>query len=118
MALLHTPAIQLTDRTWRSGPILVALGFHRRLRGIRAVPPGWGVLLRGRSVHTLGLSSPLTVITLDGSGRVRRAGRVPPGRVLMDPGAVWIAELPPAGRPPGVGRLMQVLPILGGWPDH
>ena len=114
---MHTPAVQLTDGAWRSGPLLLAVGFRRRLRGIRGVPPGWGVLLRTVSIHTFGLSYPLTVITLDGLGRVRRAGRVPPGRVVLDPGAVWIMETPSAGRPPGAGRLVQVLPMLAGWPD-
>ena len=74
------------------------------------------MLLRAGSVHTFGMPHPLTVMSLDGSGRIRRVGTVPPGRVVSDRGAVWIAEMPPGGCPPNPGRVVHVLPMLAGWP--
>lgn len=113
---LHTLAIRLTDGGWQSGPLLVVAGFLQRLRGMRGVPPGWGVLLRTGSVHTFGMSQSLMVLSLDGSGRILRRGTVPPGRVVSDRGAVWMAEMPPGRCPPKPGRVVHVLPMLAGWP--
>jgi len=74
------------------------------------------VLLRAGSVHTFGMPQALMVMSLDGSGRIRRIGAVPPGKVVSDHGAVWIAEMPPGRRPPDAGRVLRVLPMLAGWP--
>ena len=50
---------------WRAGPVARVSGVRRRWRGIHGVPPGWGVLLRSRSIHTFGMRAPLGVVTLD-----------------------------------------------------
>jgi len=88
-----------------------------RLRGIRMAPPGWGVLLRARSVHTFAMTEPLTVVGISGAGKVRWVEVVGPGRIVADGEAAWMAEMP-AGRPgPRVGAGLLVVPMLGRWPD-
>jgi hypothetical protein len=92
------------------GPVAVLSGARRRWRGIRGVPPGWGVLLRTRSVHTFGLRAPLGVVSLDDGLVVRRSAIVGPRRVVIDPGATWILELPVTRPLPGVGASLRILP--------
>jgi len=68
----------------------------RGLAGLRALPPGAGLLLpRTRSVHTLGMRFALDLHWLDRDGRVIRVDRaVPPGRVRACRAAVAVVELP------------------------
>ncbi|MBU1226614.1 MAG: hypothetical protein KJ698_05325 [Actinobacteria bacterium] len=111
-----TIAVVLTAGCWRSAPLLVPRGFRQRLAGMRGVPPGWGVLLRTASVHTFGMRRPVVVIGISGSGGVRWARPMPPGRVVFDPGSTWIAELPGAAAGPPSGPALRVVPILDRWP--
>jgi hypothetical protein len=41
---------------------------------------------------------------------------MPPGRVVFDPGSVWIAEIPGAAAGPPSGPALRVVPILDRWP--
>lgn len=82
-------------------PIPVAKGFRTRLRGLafrEREQAGPGLLLpRCASVHTFGMRFELDVYFLDGDGRVLSARRrVPPNRVLWQPGARKILEIPSA----------------------
>ncbi len=65
------------------------------LAGLRALPPGVGLLLpRTRSVHTLGMRFPLDLVWLDGEGNVMRIDRmVRPGRVRACRDARAVIEL-------------------------
>jgi len=55
------------------------------------------------------MTQPLLVISLDGSGRVRRTARLRPGGLFVDLGARWIAEVPESVPPPSPGMLLAVL---------
>ncbi|MDX1690294.1 MAG: hypothetical protein R3290_04640 [Acidimicrobiia bacterium] len=102
---LHHPH----NPTWSSGPVLEVTGPLQRLRGTRAVPAGHGVLLRTRSIHTVGLTRPLLVVSLGESLVVRSSAVVDPGCVVVDLGARWVLELPPTRSPPAAGmRLRRV----------
>jgi len=64
------------------------------------------------------MREPLRVVFLDRAGRVRRVGLLPPHRVLWDPGAVWVIELPLARPPPEPGMGLRVVPILAPCPGR
>lgn len=83
-----------------------------RLLGLALLRPeraGEGLLIpRCRSVHTFGMRFALRVVFLDEAlGRVSVRDRVGPGRVVREPGASAVLELParasaprrPDGRP-------------------
>ncbi|HSG80255.1 MAG TPA: hypothetical protein VLD62_11790 [Acidimicrobiia bacterium] len=95
---------------WAAPPVARLCGARLRLRGIRAVPRGWGVLLRTRSIHTFGMRKPLGVVALDGDLVVRRSRAVPPRRVVVDLGASWILEIPDGHPLPAVGASLRILP--------
>ncbi len=78
-------------------PVAERLGM--RLLGLAFLPreqAGPGLLIpRCRSVHTFGMRFPLDLVFLDAAGRVvRRCPAVPPGRVVSEPGAQAVLELP------------------------
>jgi hypothetical protein len=101
---------------WGSGPLLVGATRWRRWRGLRPRPEAAGVLLRARSVHTFGMQVPLTIVSLDAAGVVRRTARLRPRRIFLDLHARWIVELPPDRDAPQVGVRLRVRPMLGGCP--
>ena len=83
----------------------VASRYPARLLGlalIRRARAGPGLLLPGcRSVHTFGMRFALDVVFLDRSGRaIARRRSVPPRRVLREPGADAVLELPAESRSP------------------
>jgi uncharacterized membrane protein (UPF0127 family) len=56
----------------------------RGLLGREKLPPGHGLLLmRTRSIHTIGMRFPIMAAFLDGDLRVVGTKRVVPGRVLL-----------------------------------
>ena len=78
-------------------PVAERLGM--RLLGMAFLPreqAGPGLLIpRCRSVHTFGMRFPLDLVFLDADGReLRRCSAVPPGRVVSEPGAAAVLELP------------------------
>jgi uncharacterized membrane protein (UPF0127 family) len=76
-----TSAIDTRGRRWR---VEVTTTRRERMRGLRGrgpLPEGSALLLRRcRSVHTFGMSEPITVAFLDGSWRVVHVLLVPPRR--------------------------------------
>ncbi|MFQ5967389.1 MAG: hypothetical protein ACE5MI_07235 [Acidimicrobiia bacterium] len=95
--------LELRGGGWRSGPVLLAVGFRQRWRGLRPYP-GSGLLMAVSSVHGLGLRSPITVAGLSGSGRVIEVDTLAPGGWSWISGARWLLELPPdrPAPPPGL----------------
>lgn len=87
--------------------VLVPETRRERMRGLlgSASPdPGTGLLLeRARSVHTVGMRRPITVILLDADLRVRARLELAPNRLLLPrPGVRHVLELGPgAGIPLG-----------------
>ena len=112
-----TPGVVLAGDRWRSGPMLVGRTRLSRLRGLGAVPPGWGALLRTRSVHTIGARGPVAAFGIGGGGEVRWSRLVPVHRVVYDCNSSWIGELPPGTALPGTGTVLRVVPMLAGWPE-
>ncbi|MBN2113328.1 MAG: DUF192 domain-containing protein [Acidimicrobiia bacterium] len=112
----HAAVVELAGKGWRSGPVRLARTYRQRWRGLRPRPPGRGMLLAARSVHSMGMAVPLRVVSLDAAGQVRRVGLLPPGRLFVDWGASWIVELPVGHRPPAVGMQLEVRagPVFSG----
>jgi hypothetical protein len=104
-------AVRLRDGTWFSGPLLAARSRRARLHGIRAVPPGWGVLLQTRSVHGFGLRNPLIVVGLDRHGRVCLIRDLAPRKIVTMAAVTWIAELPTGAVPPSLEARLELLAI-------
>lgn len=70
------------------------LGRIRGLLGERGLPPATGVLLRAKSVHTLGMLFTIDAVYLRRDGTVLRAVTLPPGRVgPLVLRARWVLEL-------------------------
>lgn len=74
-----------------------ATGFWATFRGLlgwRGLEPGRGMLLRGKQVHTIGMSFTIDAVYLSGGGRVLRVETLVPGRIgpwLWS--AKWVLEL-------------------------
>lgn len=97
--LPRVPLAALPDRELRLArtPLARLLG----LAGLRALPPGAGLLLpRTRSVHTFAMRFALDLVWLDGDGAVVRVDRaVPPRRVRACRAARAVVELPSRADP-------------------
>ncbi|MGZ6544245.1 MAG: DUF192 domain-containing protein [Actinomycetota bacterium] len=68
---------------------------RERMRGLRgrALGPDQALLLeRCRSVHTIGMTFPITVVFLDASWRVTRVTRTPGGRIVFGRRARHVLE--------------------------
>jgi hypothetical protein len=92
---------------WSSGPVVEAIGFVARFRGIRAVPPAASLALRTRSIHTFGLRRPLGVVALAADRCVLAAAWTPPRRVVRVPEAVEYLELREGRELPPVGARLE-----------
>jgi len=105
--------VRLAAAGWRSGPLALAETRVERLLGIRGLDPGVGLLLRTRSVHSIGLALPLLIMAVDLSGRVVCGKMLAPHRVVFVAEAAWIAELPSDAFCPEVGTRLVVERLLG-----
>ena len=98
---------------WSFWPVAVALSSGDRLRGIRRVPPGSGLLLWGRSVHGRGLSEGLIVVEIDADGTVVGTGWLRPGGLYVARRAGWLLEVPLGAGSPAIGaRLVAGRPAV------
>ena len=92
-------------------PVAVATAPGARLLGLAGLrtPPAAGLLLpRCRTVHTVGMRFPLTLVWLDAGDRVVRVDReVPPGRMRSCRRARKVLELPAGLRV----RLLDAEPV-------
>lgn len=110
-----TPQCSLRTPSWRSGPLVVARTRRARRVGLKPAPGPLGLLIRCRSVHTVGMKAPLAIVALDGAGVVVWAGVVRPGRVVCPRRAVWFVETLP-GTLPRIGESAELEPMLAPWP--
>lgn len=106
LSSLHAPG-------WRSGPVLIAESFVDRLRGLVGRPEGLGIVIRGASVHGLGLRRPLWAVGLDGDGGVLSVALLRPRHLVCSRGAVHILELPLGTRPPTIGSTVTEIVAPG-----
>jgi uncharacterized membrane protein (UPF0127 family) len=96
-----------------------ATSFRQRLAGIRGVPVGDGVVMRTASVHGRGLSAPLHVIWLDGSGTIIERTTLQPGGTARCRGAVWAIEVPWSATVPGApGDAVVLVQCSSPCPEH
>jgi hypothetical protein len=86
----------------------MAGGSWARLRGIKAVPRDWGLLLRTHSVHTFGIRRPLLVAVVGDDGRLLARRTLMPRRVMAVTEARWIVELPAGSDVPRPGTLLEL----------
>jgi len=106
--------IELTgprDNVWT---VDVPMKRQERTRGLRAreLRSGEGLLLeRCRSVHTIGMRYPITVVFLDRSWRVVRIDRSPAGRMLFCRRARHVLEC-------HIGADVRRGDVLGGRPTR
>lgn len=97
--------VTLRSPGWPGATVSVAATFTDRLLGIRAAS-AHGVLLRTRSVHTLGLGRAISLIATDERGIVIEARELRPNRIAVFPGASIVIELPAASTLPAVGSMV------------
>lgn len=88
------PTAQVASRR-----VPVAVTLLSRLLGLALLPPeraGEGLLIpRCRSVHTFGMRFPIHVVWVDAANRpLAVRGAVGPNRLLVEPGAAAVVELP------------------------
>jgi hypothetical protein len=103
-----------TEGGWVSPPVLVARRFADRLFGLRPAPFGWGLMLRARRVHGIGMVTDLHVVSIDAGAVVGVECLVVGGTISVPAGIV--VELPSVTVPPRVGAALEVRPMLGRWP--
>ena len=88
---------------WSSPPVLIARTFRQRTKGLTPATAGYGMLIRGRSVHGLGMREPLLAIGLDRERRVVGVRTLRPRHVVFIRTARHIMELPIGTLPPPRG---------------
>lgn len=67
----------------------------------------FGLILRARSMHTVGMCHPIGAVAVDRRGRVVSATIVPPRRLWAVPGAALIIEVPVGAGLPEAGSSAQ-----------
>lgn len=95
-----------STRDWSSPPVLVARTFRQRKKGLKPTAGGMGMLIRGRSVHGLGMREPLLAIGLDRERRVVGVRILRPRHLVFIRTARHIMELPIATLPPPRGVVL------------
>ena len=85
--------VRLSAGEWRTDA-LVAHSFLDRLLGTFRAPARLPVVMRARSIHTIGQSRPLSIVGLDREMRVISVRSVPPNRMVYLPSARTIVEVP------------------------
>ncbi|HEY7705482.1 MAG TPA: hypothetical protein VID03_11730 [Acidimicrobiia bacterium] len=100
---------------WSSGPVQVALRFPQRWRGLRPRPAGFGLLLRTRSVHAIGMKEGLWLAGISEEGVVVAVRHLRPNAIARFSAARWVLELPDDRVPPVPGAVLSW--AGGGQPD-
>lgn len=99
-------SLVLSDGTWTSPPLILAVSFTDRLRGIQRAGAG-GVLIRAASVR--GAGTPLRIVHLAGDGTVV-GDEILPGRGRRRARGAWIVEIRGDLDPPDPGT--RLVPLL------
>lgn len=99
--------VHLSGHEWERADVALPVGFWQRLRGIAAHDVA-SILIRGRSVHTFGLRSPIAVCAIDEAGRVLDHRILPVASLFRSSNAAWILELSPTAARPAVGVHLTV----------
>jgi hypothetical protein len=101
------------DGVWAVSPVLLASTRRERWLGVKT---GFDrVLLATDSVHGRGLSAPLQLVGIDGSGIVLSVRMLKPGGFVRLIGVSWTLELPVGDDVPAVGAVLSIYPRDGEW---
>ena len=90
---MSSHVVSFVGSGWVSGPVVVADSFWKRFKGLIG-RPDHGLLLRGCSVHGLGMRHALEVVGLTDALEVIGVRHLKPMRVVTIRGATWLLELP------------------------
>jgi hypothetical protein len=97
--------VRLSAGKW-SAEAKQATNFIDRLRGLHAPTVDRPFLIEARSVHTIGMDRPITVVVVGRDFRVLESTTVGPNRVLVRMPARYMLELPAGSEvPPRQARL-------------
>ena len=99
--------VELSANDWSVSAFL-ATSLVDRLLGTFRVPPGAGLVIRTRSVHSFGQTEPMTILGLDAGMRVVAAGELLPNRIAFLPSARVIVELPSDHSVPSMNDLVEM----------
>lgn len=88
-----------------------ATSFIERLQGLRGKPDDARLLFETSSVHTLGMTRSISVVMIDRDLRVIRAQALLPNRVIYEPTARFILELPGNTALPAVGSRVVIVDV-------
>ncbi len=101
--------VRLVAGEW-SSLALQASTFLDRLLGLRvATPNAGGLLIRTRSVHTIGLGRPIEVVIIDRDLRVLETAPLPRNRVLIRRPAWFMLELPAGSDLPPLQSQLEII---------
>jgi hypothetical protein len=102
--------IRLVSDSWSSEAVQPS-SFFERLRGLIGQPHAVRLLFETSSVHTLGMTRPISVVVIGKDRRVLRAQSLQPNRVIYEPMARFILEMPDAAALPEVGALVEIVNV-------
>lgn len=94
------------DGGWTVHGVALLTNFLQRLQGVRAGADR--ILMRASHVHGRGLGLPMQVVGLDTTGCVIGTERLPPGRFLRIPGAMWVLEIADSDPQPAPGARLDL----------
>ncbi len=101
--------MRIVSDLWPGSPVKIANSFLDNLRGINGVPDGTGLLLRKRSVHTIGLNTTMWGVGVDSSGTVLAVKKMRPNRFFHYSACAYVVELPREIDPPAPGDRLRVV---------
>ena len=104
-------SIIVRAEAWVSPPVTVATCFRDRWRGLRPHSQGRALLLKGYSVHGIGMREALWAIGLDQVSTVVEVCLLLPYRVVRIPQATWLLEMAAIETPPPIGS--KLTPVRG-----
>lgn len=91
-----------------SHPVEIAVGFSRRLVGLRQASHRACLLIRTRSVHGFGMDRALLIVALDADLTVIGSRVLPPNRVTVFPRARYLLEMPADIPAPELGSTLVI----------
>lgn len=108
--------LRLSQPGWVGAAVELACDPRTRLHGLRPAPGGRGLMLWGRSIHTVGMATALRIVEADRAGIVVTTSLLYPRRMLWRSRPRWFIELAATTPPPRPGIGLAAAPMLGRWP--
>jgi len=102
--------VRLVDGTWSTEASRAAT-FGERFRGLRGEDADTRLLFETSSVHTFGMTRSISVVMIDYELRVVRAQTLSPNRVVFEPRARFILEMPDHSDLPALGSAVEIVDV-------